>query len=246
MARTARRTLAVICLMLATCASSGLATGLSGGGFPCGCPHGGVNRIAAADKPARRPGRVHVLVDLERRELVLYLDYAPVRRYPVAIGKPSTPTPVGDWHIVEKAQWGEGFGSRWMQISVPWGTYGLHGTNRPWTIGDAVSGGCIRMFNEDANEVYEYVRVGTPVKVIGEPLSPLEERETIEPGYLSSRVLLIQRALAEAGYYSGPLDGAWGERSMAAARAFQRTKGLPATGSFDRLSYDALGLLRFE
>lgn len=217
--------------------------------YPCGCAHGGQERISPAHTrpPAGRPaGRVHVLVDLEWRELVLYRDYVPLRRYPVAIGKGETPTPVGDWYIKEKAKWGEGFGSRWMQISVPWGTYGIHGTNKPWTIGSAVSAGCIRMFNEDADEVYEWVKVGTPVKIIGSPLAPLEVRETLEPGYLSSRVLLVQRALHHAGYYEGPLDGIWGEGSRTATKAFQRAKGLPETGSFDPLTYDALGLIRFE
>ncbi|MGE5552430.1 MAG: L,D-transpeptidase family protein [Betaproteobacteria bacterium] len=217
--------------------------------YPCGCPRP-VAELAPATPASgpggRKPGRTHILVDLQRRQLILYSDYVPIRTYPVAIGKPSTPTPVGEWRIVEKAKWGEGFGSRWMQISVPWGTYGIHGTNKPWTIGSAVSGGCIRMFNEHADEVYEWVKIGTPVKIIGEPLAPLEERETLEPGYLSSRVLLVQRALKEAGYYAGPLDGKWGPESMAATRDFQRAKGLPVTGSFDPLCYDALGLVRFE
>jgi hypothetical protein len=200
----------------------------------------------AQDLRGRRPGRIHLLVDLERRELALYFDYVSVRRYPVAIGKDATPTPVGEWRVIEKAKWGEGFGSRWMRISVPWGTYGLHGTNKPWTIGEAVSGGCVRLFNEDADEVYELVRVGTPVKIVGAPLAPLETRETLEPGYMSSQVLLVQRALQRAGYYAGPLDGTWGSGSLAAARAFQRAKGILPTGSFDPLSYDALGLVRFE
>lgn len=228
---------------------AGMGSGAPADVYPCGCPHGGQVRIDAAPagpRTGRRPGRVHVLIDLEWRELVLYSDYVPVRRYPVAIGKPATPTPVGDWRIREKAKWGEGFGSRWMQFSVPWGTYGIHGTNKPWSIGDAVSGGCIRLFNEDADEVYEWVQEGTPVKVIGGPLAPLEMRETLEPGFLSSRVLLVQRALREAGYYSGPLDGVWGEGSLAATKAFQRAKGLMQTGSFDRPTYDALGLIRFE
>lgn len=248
MARVSQTVLALIWAVCAACAVpvGGLADARH---FPCGCPLDQDPRLPAVStkvRPGRKPGAVHVLVDLEWRELTVYLDYVPVRKFPVAVGQEKTPTPVGDWRIVEKAKWGEGFGSRWMQIAVPWGTYGIHGTNKPWTIGDAVSAGCIRMFNEDADQVYEYVRVGTPVKIIGHPLAPLERWETLEPGYMSSRVLTVQRALKRAGYYTGPLDGAWGDGTMAAARAFQRTKGLPATGSFDHLSYDALGLIQFE
>jgi lipoprotein-anchoring transpeptidase ErfK/SrfK len=44
--------------------------------------------------------------------------------------------------------------------------YRIHGTNAPWTIGQAVSSGCIRMRNEDVTDLYERVRVGTKVVVI--------------------------------------------------------------------------------
>lgn len=249
MARVACLVLALVWVACVACFQPGQVLGFPGHRYPCGCPGSTTERapVAVANSlSGRRPAKVHVLIDLERRELSLYFDYVPVRVYPVAVGKSSTPTPVGDWRIVEKAKWGEGFGSRWMRISVPWGTYGIHGTNRPWLIGDAVSGGCVRLFNEDADEVYEWVRVGTPVKVIGHPLAPLEERQTLEPGYTSSRVLLVQRALRKAGYYAGPLDGAWGTGSLAATRAFQRAKGFPATGSFDEACYEALGLVQFE
>ena len=43
--------------------------------------------------------------------------------------------------------------------------YRIHGTNQPWTIGRAVSSGCIRMRNEDVIELYKKVRVGTKVIV---------------------------------------------------------------------------------
>jgi lipoprotein-anchoring transpeptidase ErfK/SrfK len=41
----------------------------------------------------------------------------------------------------------------------------VHGTNEPWTIGHAVSNGCIRMFNDDVIELYERAPLGTPVLV---------------------------------------------------------------------------------
>jgi lipoprotein-anchoring transpeptidase ErfK/SrfK len=44
--------------------------------------------------------------------------------------------------------------------------YRIHGSNEPWTIGHAVSSGCIRMTNEDVTDLYERVGVGTTVKVI--------------------------------------------------------------------------------
>lgn len=43
--------------------------------------------------------------------------------------------------------------------------YRIHGTNQPWTIGKAMSSGCIRMANEDVEHLYEQVKVGTRVIV---------------------------------------------------------------------------------
>jgi lipoprotein-anchoring transpeptidase ErfK/SrfK len=45
--------------------------------------------------------------------------------------------------------------------------YRIHGTNQPEYIGSAVSSGCIRMTNEDAIDLYNRVKVGTPVVVLG-------------------------------------------------------------------------------
>jgi len=44
--------------------------------------------------------------------------------------------------------------------------YRIHGSNQPWTIGQAVSSGCIRMRNEDVMDLYERVGVGTKVHVL--------------------------------------------------------------------------------
>ena len=44
--------------------------------------------------------------------------------------------------------------------------YRIHGTNEPWTIGKAVSNGCIRMINDHVNDLYERVPVGTQVVVL--------------------------------------------------------------------------------
>jgi len=44
--------------------------------------------------------------------------------------------------------------------------YRIHGTNQPWTIGKAVSSGCIRMRNEDVTELYERAKVGAKVIVL--------------------------------------------------------------------------------
>ncbi|MEP4430951.1 MAG: L,D-transpeptidase family protein, partial [Hyphomicrobiales bacterium] len=42
----------------------------------------------------------------------------------------------------------------------------IHGSNEPWSIGSAVSSGCIRMTNKDVEHLYERVRVGAKVVVV--------------------------------------------------------------------------------
>jgi lipoprotein-anchoring transpeptidase ErfK/SrfK len=44
--------------------------------------------------------------------------------------------------------------------------YRIHGTNEPWTIGQNVSSGCIRMMNDDVIDLYERVRIGANVTVL--------------------------------------------------------------------------------
>jgi hypothetical protein len=57
-------------------------------------------------------------------------------------------------------------GNHWIGFHAKdGGFYGIHGTNRPASVGKFVSHGCVRMHNEDVETLFELVRVGTPVKV---------------------------------------------------------------------------------
>lgn len=105
-----------------------------------------------------------IQVNTTSRLLRLILGEATFGCYPVAVGKPSTPTPTGRFRILEKVRNPGGpLGTRWMAFTIH--RHGIHGTNRPESIGHAVSGGCIRMFNRDVEEVYDRVRIGTPVLI---------------------------------------------------------------------------------
>lgn len=57
------------------------------------------------------------------------------------------------------------FGTRWMGLNTWGGSIGLHGTSNPLSIGTRASHGCVRMFTPDAEELFELVRVGTPVEI---------------------------------------------------------------------------------
>ncbi|PKM81447.1 MAG: hypothetical protein CVU89_09355 [Firmicutes bacterium HGW-Firmicutes-14] len=86
--------------------------------------------------------------------------------YPIAVGKPQTPTPLGAYTIISKIiNPGGMLGTRWLGLSIPNGPYGIHGTYRPESIGMAVSNGCIRMHNRDIEELFSKVRIGSTVVI---------------------------------------------------------------------------------
>ncbi|MFA6850075.1 MAG: L,D-transpeptidase, partial [Selenomonadaceae bacterium] len=121
-----------------------------------------------------------IIVNLASCSLAFYINNTKVRLYPVAVGTIYTPTPVGNYSILEKEvnpEWispeneamqiasGEDnpLGYRWMRF---WGNYGIHGTNRPESVGRYVSNGCLRLKEANAEEIFDLVTVGTPVEIM--------------------------------------------------------------------------------
>lgn len=110
------------------------------------------------------PSPTSITVSKRNKILTLYRQGRFVKAFPVAIGKPSTPTPEGTFTIVNKqVDPGGPFGTRWLGLSAP--SYGIHGTNNPASIGTEASNGCIRMHNRDVEELFSQVGVGTVVRI---------------------------------------------------------------------------------
>lgn len=104
-----------------------------------------------------------------------------IKRYPVATGKTPEHTPEGKFTIVTKyinPAWGGAgiykpirggaannpLGKRWMGLSIKGGgSYGIHGNSDQDSIGKYVTLGCVRMFNEDVESLYQLIDYGTPV-----------------------------------------------------------------------------------
>lgn len=137
--------------------------------------------IAAFDASAEdRRSQKRIVVSIPDRKLVLFDGDRIAKIYDVAVGKASTPTPTGEFriinHIPNPTYYGSGtivapgnenpLGTRWMGLSA--NGYGIHGTNVPSSIGKAASHGCIRMRQEDLEELFELVSVGVPVELRGE------------------------------------------------------------------------------
>ena len=117
-----------------------------------------------------------LVVDLERLEATLLRDGRPIFHARVGVGKPSSPTPSGDFYIRDRvtsfnnAFYGPlAFGtSARSAVLTDWpagGFVGIHGTNRPELIPGRVSHGCIRMRNADITRLGRLMQVGTPLTV---------------------------------------------------------------------------------
>ncbi len=104
-----------------------------------------------------------IFIRKSSRQLSLFNGSRQVCSYPVGIGKPSTPTPEGDYAIATKILNPGGLlGTRWMGLDFD-PSYGIHGNNAPWSIGQLASIGCVRMHNNHVEELFALVRLGTPV-----------------------------------------------------------------------------------
>ena len=103
-------------------------------------------------------------ISVDNRQLKLYDASMLLRTYPIEVGKIFTPTPTGNYIIVNKeVNPGGPFGVLWMGLSKP--HYGIHGTNDPSSIGKAVSHGCVRMYNEDVTVLSSMVSIGPNVYI---------------------------------------------------------------------------------
>ncbi len=188
-----------------------------------------------SSQESREPpeGEISIVVNSDRRNLTLYVDGKSYKTYPVAIGKPSTKSPVGEWAIISKSRdWGGGFGTRWLGLNVPWGIYGIHGTNKPWSIGNAASHGCIRMFNSHVEELYRWVPLKTRVKIIGKRL-PVNVNRELRPGQIGLSVMQLQDNLQQLGFDSGYRDARYGPTTEEAVRELEAQFGLKIDGIAD-------------
>ena len=128
-----------------------------------------------------------IIIDTPRRFLFLVQGGGKAMRYGIGVGRPGF-TWAGVKSITRKAEWPDWrppdemlrrrpdlprhmaggpdnpLGARAMYLGSS--LYRIHGSNEPWTIGTAVSSGCIRMRNEDVIDLYNRVKVGTKVVVI--------------------------------------------------------------------------------
>ncbi len=137
-------------------------------------------------------GGASIAISLADRRLYLTGPDGDVRSFPVAIGRPGVPIPVGDSAILRKRRdptWRPTAHQRRDKPSLPravppgpnnplgkfaldlgWPAIAIHGTNEPDSVGRRASGGCFRMLPADIETVFAATEVGTPVRVVRDSL----------------------------------------------------------------------------
>jgi lipoprotein-anchoring transpeptidase ErfK/SrfK len=142
-------------------------------------------RQVIAYEGGEKPGTI--IIDTPRRFLYLVQEGGRAVRYGIGVGRPGF-TWAGVKEVSAKREWPDWtpppemlrrrpdlphhmaggpenpLGARALYLGSS--LYRIHGSNEPWTIGTAVSSGCIRMRNEDVVDLYERVQIGTKVVVI--------------------------------------------------------------------------------
>ena len=122
--------------------------------------------------------KLSLVVDKSQNTLTLKGDEEILKSYPVATGINNS-TPVGTFVITDKLvnpTWYKNnkaiapgdpenqLGTRWMGINKK--SYGIHGTIEPDKLGQQITAGCVRMKNEEVEELYRIVPPGTPVTIV--------------------------------------------------------------------------------
>ena len=134
---------------------------------------------ALAQENSSRPTR-RIVVSIPDRKLAVLEGDRIVRIFETAVGAPHSPSPTGVYQIVnsiaDPTWYTKGkivppgkcnpLGTRWMGLSRK--GYGIHGTNRPNSIGHNASHGCIRMRNREVEELFKMVAVGEKVELYDE------------------------------------------------------------------------------
>lgn len=120
-----------------------------------------------------------IVINIPNTTLYLYQGVELIKEYRITVGRIDAPTPIGNFKVINKTinpTWyppdgrdpippgpKNELGTRWIGIDKP--HYGIHGTIKPREIGKATSDGCVRLKNEDIEEIYPFVSLKTLVEI---------------------------------------------------------------------------------
>jgi lipoprotein-anchoring transpeptidase ErfK/SrfK len=171
-----------------------------------------------------------IVISIADRKLALLENSKVLKTYPIAVGTRHTPSPDGEFVIVNRATdpvyrhrdkeippgKDNPLGTRWMGLSMK--GYGIHGTNVQSSVGKAASHGCFRMRKEDVEELYTLVQVGDYVTV-------RRERDATIAQIFDAPA----NPPAMTGSPTSPLLARWGGMTLAKSEASPETPVTAAT-----------------
>ncbi|MCM3596881.1 L,D-transpeptidase family protein [Metabacillus idriensis] len=213
-------------------------------------------------------GSDFIIINKSKNQLAYYQNSKLSSVFRVATGRQPSYTPEGKFKIVSKIvnrpYYKKGIpggdprnplGNRWLGINArgTWGTtYAIHGNNNPNSIGQYISDGCIRMFDNEVEWLYGQVKMNTPViittsgktfdsialasgyKVSGSKAVPSKPAassgQNLRKGSRGSEVKQLQQLLTSKGFNTKGIDGIFGNNTDKAVRSFQKSKKLTADG----------------
>lgn len=201
-----------------------------------------------------------LVINLPAQRAFLFRNGALLAHYPMGVFRDGFSTPIGTTSIVRKAvnpTWYPTPSTRADNPDLPaavppgpdnplgtralylgWSRYLIHGTNTPYGVGRRVSRGCLRMYNQDVEALYNKVSVGTPVHVVNQPIfvgwwqgelfvqahPTLEQAENLAWNYKLEPIEvpnIRDKVLAKAGPYADRVD--W----PTVEKALRERRGIP-------------------
>lgn len=209
-----------------------------------------------------------IIINKAINRLAFYENGKLVREFKVATGRSQELTPEGKFKIVNKivnrpyykdnipgGDPRNPLGNRWLGLNArgTWGTtYAIHGNSNPASIGTYASSGCVRMYDEEVEWLFEHVQKNAIVFITssnksfhqiatanhlfnGDPGSVVVTKPTDIPtslklGSVGSEVEWLQSTLTTLGYSTNGVDGYFAEGTDAAVKIFQQVNGLEADG----------------
>ena len=137
-------------------------------------PNGTTGWIPAASV-ALQPMRMRIVVHRGLRRIEVLRGAKRLLSAKVAIGAPGRETPLGDFYVTARFHPDDPFlGVFALETSAysrltEWpggGVVGIHGTSKPWLLGQAVSHGCVRVSNATALALQRLIPLGTPISIV--------------------------------------------------------------------------------
>ena len=209
-----------------------------------------------------------IIINKAINRLAFYENGKLVKEFKVATGRSQDLTPEGKFKIVNKIvnrpYYKENIpggdprnplGNRWLGLNArgTWGTtYAIHGNSNPASIGTYASSGCVRMYDEEVEWLFDHVQKNTTVFITSSNKSfhdiatanqlfnddsgsivvtkPNDIPISLKLGSVGSEVEWLQDTLTMLGYSTNGVDGYFAEGTDFAVRIFQQNHGLSVDG----------------